>query len=83
MPHTALALSWGKGSPSQQPFSQQLDSPHQEDAIHQALGAVSQELQRFSDVHWMAPVSSSVEEVGTCTGGGSFPESHSRYLFGL
>ncbi|XP_070807818.1 diacylglycerol kinase kappa [Pituophis catenifer annectens] len=42
---------------------QQLDSPHQEDAIHQALGAVSQELQRFSDVHWMAPVSSSVEEV--------------------
>ncbi|XP_026540119.1 diacylglycerol kinase delta-like [Notechis scutatus] len=42
---------------------QQLDSPQQEDALHQALGAVSQELQRFSEVHWMAPVSSSVEEV--------------------
>ncbi|XP_058052913.1 diacylglycerol kinase kappa [Ahaetulla prasina] len=42
---------------------QQLDSPHQEEALHQALGTVSQELQRFSDVHWMAPVSSSIEEV--------------------
>uniref|UniRef100_A0A8C5SZQ1 Diacylglycerol kinase n=1 Tax=Laticauda laticaudata TaxID=8630 RepID=A0A8C5SZQ1_LATLA len=43
---------------------QQLDSPQQEDALHQALGAVGQELQRFSDVHWMAPVSSSVEVMG-------------------
>ncbi|XP_026572402.1 diacylglycerol kinase delta-like [Pseudonaja textilis] len=42
---------------------QQLDSPQQEDALHQALGAVSQELQRFSEAHWMAPVSSSAEEV--------------------
>ncbi|KAG8144734.1 hypothetical protein E2320_013182 [Naja naja] len=42
---------------------QQLDSPQQEDALHQALGIVSQELQRFSEIHWMAPVSSSAEEV--------------------
>ncbi|XP_070616190.1 LOW QUALITY PROTEIN: diacylglycerol kinase kappa [Erythrolamprus reginae] len=42
---------------------QQLDSPQQEEALHQALGAAGQELQRFSEVHWMAPVSSSAEEV--------------------
>ncbi|XP_032084014.1 diacylglycerol kinase kappa isoform X2 [Thamnophis elegans] len=41
----------------------QLDSPQQEDALHQALDAVGQELQRFSDVHWMTPIMSSVEEV--------------------
>ncbi|KAL7979624.1 hypothetical protein Chor_004782 [Crotalus horridus] len=59
---------------------EQLDSPQQEDVLHQALGTVSQELQRFSDLHWMAPVLSSVEEVGTCAGGGGFPESL-RLLF--
>lgn len=60
-----------KAAHSQPPLSQQLDSPQQEDALHQALGAVGQELQRFSDVHWMAPITSSVEEVGTWTGGGA------------
>ncbi|XP_039210865.1 diacylglycerol kinase kappa isoform X3 [Crotalus tigris] len=41
----------------------ELDSPQQEDVLHQALGTVHQEFQRFSDLHWMAPVLSSVEEV--------------------
>ncbi|KAM6427486.1 diacylglycerol kinase kappa [Liasis olivaceus] len=41
----------------------QLDSPQQEEALRQALGVVSQALRRFSDIHWMAPISSSVEEV--------------------
>ncbi|XP_015746156.2 diacylglycerol kinase eta-like, partial [Python bivittatus] len=41
----------------------QLDSPQQEEALRQALDVVSQELRKFSDIHWMAPISNSVEEV--------------------
>ncbi|XP_063169562.1 diacylglycerol kinase kappa [Candoia aspera] len=51
---------------------QQLDSPQQEEALRQALGTVSQELQTFSDLHWMAPLASAVEEaVGQEAPGGS------------
>lgn len=64
-PRHALPSFGGKGSPPQQPFPQQLDSPQQEEALRQALGTVSRELQKFSNLHWMAPIANSVEEVGT------------------
>ncbi|XP_067327696.1 diacylglycerol kinase kappa [Anolis sagrei] len=40
----------------------QLDSPQQEEGLRHALSAVSQELRRLSEIHWMAPIISSTEE---------------------
>ncbi|KAH0630740.1 hypothetical protein JD844_003923 [Phrynosoma platyrhinos] len=46
----------------------QLDSPQQEEGLRHALSAVSQELQKLSDVHWMSPIITSAEEVGARPG---------------
>ncbi|KAJ7310345.1 hypothetical protein JRQ81_007254 [Phrynocephalus forsythii] len=40
----------------------QLDSPQQEDGLRHALSAVSQEMQKLSSAHWLAPIVSSSEE---------------------
>lgn len=45
-------------------FPQQLDSPQQEEGLRQALDAVSQQLQKLSEIHWMVPVVAFAEEVG-------------------
>ncbi|KAJ6653547.1 hypothetical protein lerEdw1_009127 [Lerista edwardsae] len=50
----------------------QLDSPQQEEGLRHALDAVSQELQKLSEIHWMAPVVAPAEEgLGQETSGSS------------
>ncbi|XP_066496267.1 diacylglycerol kinase delta-like [Tiliqua scincoides] len=50
----------------------QLDSPQQEEGLRSALDAISQELQKLSDIHWMVPVGTSAEEgLGQETSGSS------------
>ncbi|XP_061455059.1 diacylglycerol kinase delta-like isoform X2 [Rhineura floridana] len=39
-----------------------LDSPQQEEGLRHPLSAVSEELRKLSDIHWMAPVITSAEE---------------------
>ncbi|XP_042336130.1 diacylglycerol kinase kappa isoform X2 [Sceloporus undulatus] len=40
----------------------QLDSPQQEEGLRHALSAVSQELQKLSEIHWMSSIISPAEE---------------------
>ncbi|XP_048370301.1 diacylglycerol kinase delta-like isoform X2 [Sphaerodactylus townsendi] len=46
----------------------QLDSTQQEEGLRHALSAVGQELQKLSDIHWMAPIINSAEEESTGSG---------------
>ncbi|XP_053129577.1 diacylglycerol kinase delta-like isoform X2 [Hemicordylus capensis] len=57
---SSLALS--EALPSRSSSPEQLDSPQQEEVLRHTLNAVSQELQKLADIHWMAPIINSAEE---------------------
>uniref|UniRef100_F7BA62 Diacylglycerol kinase n=1 Tax=Monodelphis domestica TaxID=13616 RepID=F7BA62_MONDO len=59
----------------------QLDSPRREEGLQVALANVSQELEKVSEIHWLAPILSAVtEEVSACLNG---PQRSSRGSFRL
>ncbi|XP_044538788.1 diacylglycerol kinase kappa [Gracilinanus agilis] len=45
----------------------QLDSPRREEGLQVALANVSQELEKVSEIHWLAPILSAVTEEPSCS----------------